>query len=262
MSVFEQRPLIVSIAGPNGAGKTTFHAAHLPSSGLRFVNADELARELGIDAYRAAELASQIRRDLVLARESFVFETVFSDPKQDKIAFLRSAQDAGYTVLLCFIGLESAQLSEERVTLRALMGGHDVPSTKLLERYPRSLANLAHALRELQRVHVYDNSVSGQPHRLVAELEGGKLRTLGLPSPRWLQPLVRGLAALEPLYVIATVVQDADRETLMLEAEDGSTLRILRAAGKQRVRAGERVRLDVDLTLLRTLRPPARARRR
>ena len=87
----DQRPIIVVIAGPNGAGKTTFYHAHLQPAGLRFVNADVLARELNLDPYAAAKVADALRRELVNQRESFVFETVFSDPVGDKLSFLKEA---------------------------------------------------------------------------------------------------------------------------------------------------------------------------
>jgi predicted ABC-type ATPase len=47
-SPFDARPIIVAVAGPNGAGKSTFFHAHLAPAGLRFINADDLARELAI----------------------------------------------------------------------------------------------------------------------------------------------------------------------------------------------------------------------
>lgn len=191
-SPFDRRPILVALAGPNGAGKSTFFEAHLRASALRFVNADEIAHELGIDAYRAADAARRIRHDLLAARESFIFETVFSDPKQDKIAFLRQAAAAGYTVILCFIGLASAELSEQRVALRTLAGGHDVPSEKLAERYPRSLRNLAHALRELPYVQVYDNSDFGHPHRLLGRFEHGQCVELKAPLPEWFAAILAG----------------------------------------------------------------------
>jgi len=62
--VLDHRPLLVALAGPNGAGKTTFYQAHLRGSALRFLNADELSRELDIDAYEAAHVISQLRREL------------------------------------------------------------------------------------------------------------------------------------------------------------------------------------------------------
>jgi predicted ABC-type ATPase len=184
-SVFDERPILVAVAGPNGAGKTTFYGAHLAPAGLRLVNADELARALDISAYEAAEVAGKLREALVQQRESFVFETVFSDPVGDKRAFLRRAADAGYTVVLCFIGLASAELSEERVAMRVLQGGHDVPSDKLAARFGRSLENLRHAIRELPHVLVFDNSDLAHPFRKVAEFEGGKAVELASPLPRW-----------------------------------------------------------------------------
>ena len=76
----DDRPLVVAIAGPDGQGKTTFYHAHVAPAGLRLVNADRLAAELDIDPYTAARAADQLRRELVRQRESFAFETVFSDP--------------------------------------------------------------------------------------------------------------------------------------------------------------------------------------
>jgi hypothetical protein len=91
----DRRPVIVAIAGPNGAGKTTFFHSHLRDAGLRFVNADDIAHELEASPYEAAEIADALRRELVRQRESFVFETVFSDPAGAKVAFLKEAATAG-----------------------------------------------------------------------------------------------------------------------------------------------------------------------
>jgi predicted ABC-type ATPase len=185
-SSFDARPIVVAVAGPNGAGKTTFYEAHLRPAGLRFVNADELARELGVDAYEAAELAGRLRETLLEQGESFVFETVFSDPVGDKVAFLKNASARGYTVVLCFIGIGGPRASEERVAMRVLQGGHDVPSKKLRERYPRTQRNLAVAIRELPHVLVYDNGDLRRPFRKVAEFEAGKVMEQHAPVPRWL----------------------------------------------------------------------------
>jgi predicted ABC-type ATPase len=185
-SPFDARPIIVALAGPNGAGKTTFYGAHLEAAGLRFVNADDLARELELDPYEAADAADRLRKALVDLRESFVFETVFSDPVGSKVEFLRSASTLGYTVVLCFIGLDSAALSDERVAMRVLQGGHDVPADKVAARYPRTLENLARAIRELPHVLVFDNSDLGHPFRRVAEFEQRRPVVLNRPLPEWM----------------------------------------------------------------------------
>jgi len=190
VSALDQRPIIVALAGPNGAGKTTFYYAHLQPAGLRLVNTDLLARELNIGSYEAARVAASIRHDLVSQRESFVFETVFSDPVGDKLIFLKETVQAGYTSVLCFIGMSGPEISEERVAMRVSQGGHDVPSEKLYARYPRILSNLQIALHELPHVRVFDNDDLRTPFRLVATCENGKITKSHPPVPEWLRPLL------------------------------------------------------------------------
>ena len=183
----DQRPIVIALAGPNGAGKTTFYHAHLAPAGLRFVNADVIARELSLDAYAAARAADAVRRELLKQGESFVFETVFSDPVGDKLAFLKQAADAGYTVVLCFIGTSGPEISEERVAMRVSQGGHDVPTEKLISRFPRIMANLKAALRQVPHVWVFDNDDLRTPFRLVAVFESGNQKRLDKPIPQWLR---------------------------------------------------------------------------
>ena len=154
------------------------------------MNADVVAQELGIDSYEAARIADTIRRELVRQRESFVFETVFSDPVGDKLSFLKEAAQAGYTVLLCFIGISGPVVCEERVAMRVSQGGHDVPTEKLVARYPRILTNLKAAMRELPHLRVFDNDDLRRPYRLVAECERGLITRLQKPVPGWLRPLL------------------------------------------------------------------------
>jgi predicted ABC-type ATPase len=186
----DQRPIMVAVAGPNGAGKTTFFHAHLEAAGLRFVNADKLARELNLRAYEGAGVADTIRRELLKQRESFVFETVFSDPDGEKRRFLREAAEAGYMVVLCFIGISGADVSEQRVAMRVTQGGHDVPTEKLVARFDRTMANLRAAIGETPVVWIFDNDDLRIPYRLAAVFEGGKLVKVNKPAPRWLRPLL------------------------------------------------------------------------
>jgi predicted ABC-type ATPase len=188
-SLLSRRPLVVALAGPNGAGKSTFFDAFLRDIGLPFVNADVLARENRIGAYAAAAMADTIRRELVRQQQSFVFETVFSDPAQEKLAFLRQLEQAGYTAVLCFIGTSAAAISEERVAMRVSQGGHDVPNEKLFERYPRILNNLEASLQTLSFVWIFDNSDLERPYRLVAKVAAGQKSVLRHPLPEWLEDI-------------------------------------------------------------------------
>jgi predicted ABC-type ATPase len=123
-------------------------------------------------------------------RESFIFETVFSDPIGEKVAFLEKTAESGYTVLLCFIGITSPQRSEERVAMRVSQGGHDVPTAKLISRFPRILANLRTAIRRLPVVYVFDNDDLRAPFRPVAVFHNGHAVLLKRPVPDWLQPIL------------------------------------------------------------------------
>ncbi len=186
----DRRPIVVAIAGPNGAGKSTFFETHLKSTGLRFLNADTLARELAVDAYEAVRIMSALRTELINQHESFIFETVFSDPVGDKLGFLKHAAKSGYAVVLCFVGIADASTSETRVSMRVSQGGHDVPTEKLIQRYPRTLANLAFALRDLPCVLVFDNDDLKHPFRQVAAYANGQAAQLQEPIPAWFKRLL------------------------------------------------------------------------
>lgn len=190
-SLLDRRPIVVALAGPNGSGKSTFFEAYLVKTGLRFVNADVLAHSLGMAPYAAAERADKLRRELVALHESFIFETVFSDPAGDKLDFLKATQQSGYTVVLIFIGVAGPEISDDRVAMRVLQGGHDVPSNKLIERFPRVMNNLKRALAELPDVWVYDHSDLDEGYRLITRKENGQpIKLYGL-TLEWFRALVR-----------------------------------------------------------------------
>lgn len=186
-----RKPFIVMLAGPNGAGKSTFYETFLVDLGLPFLNADRLAKETGMTAYQAAGEIADRRDALIAKRQSFVTETVFSDPVGDKVRILAEAVAAGYHVELIFIGIADFEQSIERVESRVKAGGHDVPHDKLVARYPRTIANLQRAIDRLPSVQIYDNSSFQDCYRLIARFEGGELVERGNgPVPLWAASLL------------------------------------------------------------------------
>jgi predicted ABC-type ATPase len=186
----DARPILIAIAGPNGAGKTTFYRSQISYTGLPFVNADAIALKAGIGAYEAAEVAETIRREKFARRESFVFETVFSDPVAEKVGFLEEAARSGCDVVLFFIGVSSAETSVDRVAMRVLQGGHNVPQDKLASRFPRTMKNLRLAILRLPLVLVYDNDDLRDPYRFVLAAGNGAILEKARSLPAWLTPVL------------------------------------------------------------------------
>ena len=180
-------PFVIVLAGPNGAGKSTFYELFLDGIPVPFVNADRIAKTLLHDPdspdYEAAKIAEAERQRLVAERQSFVMETVFSDPAGDKVRFLQQARDAGYFVVLVYVGLDHPGLAAARVAHRVRNGGHAVPPDRVVARYGRSLANLRKALRFVDHAYLYDNSA--EPYRRVAETVQGRVVLQAPKLPAW-----------------------------------------------------------------------------
>ena len=138
-------PVIYVIGGPNGAGKTTFAREFLPAEGvLEFLNADLLAAGLSplrpeAMAVHAARLLLRRWRNLMDARADFAFESTLSG--RTYATMLREARDVGYTVLLSYLWLPTAQVSLRRVRQRVRGGGHAVPPADVRRRFRPSLRN-------------------------------------------------------------------------------------------------------------------------
>lgn len=136
-------------------------------------------------AYEAARVADAWRRDLAARGVSFCMETVFSDTQGAKVDFLKECRSNGYTVVLVFIGLESADLSRGRIMERVEAGGHDVPDEKIAMRFPRTFDNLRQALTFVDQAFLFDNSSADQPYRFVAEFRNRRRRRRKGYRPAW-----------------------------------------------------------------------------
>lgn len=182
MSEVSLKPRLIVVAGPNGAGKTSITEQllrHEWMGGCEYVNPDYIARdEFGDwnapDAVRKAALrAEEMRERCVRERRSLAFETVLSMP--DKIDFIERAKQAGFFVRLFFVGTDNPAINAKRVAMRVMEGGHDVPITKIIARYTRSLANCSVAARIADRAYIYDNSVDNESAQLLFRTSEGKL---------------------------------------------------------------------------------------
>ena len=65
-----------------------------------------------------------------------------------------------------------------------------MPAEKLQQRFPRTLANLRTAIRELPHVVIFDNDDLSKPFRKVAESEHGRTIVRADRLPLWLAGLL------------------------------------------------------------------------
>lgn len=181
------------VVGPNGAGKSTFVELTLAPllPGSVFVNADEIAKQRwptdpASHAYEAARIAAETRSRLIELGRPFIAETVFSHPS--KLALIRDAHAAKYIVVLHVL-LIPEDLAVQRVKYRVQGGGHDVPETKIRERYHRLWALVADAIVQAENATIYDNTGIEGP-RVVAQMSGGGI--VGSPTwPAWTPEALR-----------------------------------------------------------------------
>jgi len=148
MKIDNHQPELIIIAGPNGSGKTSVTQKFLHhewSDGTIYINPDDVANDVFGDwnsqeaVIKAANYCADLREKCLNDKVSFVFETVFS--ADDKVQFLNKAKNAGFFVRLFYISTSSPQINASRIAKRVIEGGHDVPISKIVSRYSKSIAN-------------------------------------------------------------------------------------------------------------------------
>lgn len=183
-------PTMIVLAGPNGAGKSTLYETRVaPSFAGPFINADLIQRdELGdpspAASYRAADIASARRAELLAQGRDFVTETVFSHPS--KLDLIDDAQARGFTVVVMHVGVDSPEISVARVSARIDEGGHAVPEEKIRARYARGGALIRQAILKADRGMVYDNSSLNSPPTQCLIFAGGRLVSAVPILPAWI----------------------------------------------------------------------------
>lgn len=195
----EKRPTLCVVAGPNGSGKTTTTIQLLNdewTSDSVYINPDNIAQDTfgdwnSLDAIRkAAERATQMRYDCLEQRKNFVFETVFSSA--EKLEFLRKVKDAGFFIRLFYVCTSDPAINVSRITQRYLNGGHEVPISKVISRYYKSLVNAEEAISFVDRAYVYDNSIDNQLPRLLFRTSDGTLfKQYTEVIPEWAKILLK-----------------------------------------------------------------------
>jgi predicted ABC-type ATPase len=195
----DKRPMLCVVAGPNGSGKTTTTVQLLNdewTADSLYINPDNIAQETYGDwnspeaVIKAAEEATRLRYECLEQGRDFVFETVFSS--EEKMEFLYKAKDAGFFIRFFYVCTSDPTINVARITQRFINGGHEVPISKVISRYYKSLINAEEAISFVDRAYVYDNSVDNQLPRLLYRTTDGRLFKKYVDDiPEWARMLLK-----------------------------------------------------------------------
>ncbi|MFC7338292.1 AAA family ATPase [Haloferula chungangensis] len=202
----ESRAAIVVLAGVNGAGKSSIAGATLRANGGEYFNPDEAARhyrdarpELSQEQANAwAWRMGKERLEVAIAENlAFNFETTLGG---NSIAdLLLKAAIGGTPVRVFYVGLDSPEKHIERVRQRVARGGHDIPESKIRERWERSLLNLIRLIPYLAELRVFDNSIEADPAKgqtpqplFLLSMRNGAAVEMAEPKkvPVWAKPIL------------------------------------------------------------------------
>lgn len=200
---------ITVAAGVNGAGKSTIIGRYIVLAGGEYYNPDERTSAYVQAGLRADEANLRSWQDgfsalqrAVDSNGHFTFETTLGG--KSIVTELFRALALGRSLTIYYVGLDSVDRHLQRVAARVRRGGHNIPETKIRERYQTSRENLLGFIGTQANIRAWDNSdedEKGLPRPVeVLCIERNRLKypdTLQAlkATPDWAKPLVaRALA--------------------------------------------------------------------
>ena len=163
-----------------------------------YINPDNIAQDEFGDwnspeaVIKAANKAADLREKYLLKKEGILFETVLS--ATDKLDYIKRAKDAGYFIRLFYVGTDHPSINASRIAHRVMEGGHDVPISKIISRFTKSIVNCSIIAPLVDRLYVYDNSVEYAEPKLLFRATNGKLEKVYVDVNIWAQNILESLS--------------------------------------------------------------------
>ena len=178
------------IGGVNGVGKSSFTGVLKGSRNDlgTIIDVDKITADLGGNALEGGKAAVLKIRECLKRNISFTQETTLSGYKTEQTA--KQAREAGCSVRLYYIALDTAQESLERIANRVKRGGHNIDQDDVLRQFSGRWEAVAKILPYCDEAEFYDND---NGFVKVAEYRNGELLCLGNRCPAWLRELQQHL---------------------------------------------------------------------
>jgi predicted ABC-type ATPase len=185
-----EKPILWMIAGPNGSGKSSLYSnteIEAFDQSIWIINPDlltEQIREIEKLSQEEANLEAVIRIEVWLeasirAYQTIGVETVLSTEKYRRL--ILAAKSKRFEFRLIYVLLSSPDLNVERVRLRVKKGGHDVPESKIRERWFKSIRQLPWFLEQSDQAWIFDNS-GAAPRQIGLKQDGNVIVDPSAPA--------------------------------------------------------------------------------
>jgi predicted ABC-type ATPase len=192
---------MIVVAGPPGGGKSSVMGSHYFSElGAPYFNIDERCKQLHGSAQgipleirqRANEELREFCEVNIRGMQTFGFETTLRADFAIRTA--RDARSLGLATEMHYIAAH-VETHIDRVTARALAGGHAASEPRLREMYAASMRNLPYAMDTFDHTFVYHSG--SQKPVLQLEIQHGQIVLAETPLASWIE---RGLEAFKALH--------------------------------------------------------------
>ena len=138
---------------------------------------------------QSVKYCEQLREECLRQRRSLIFETVLS--ADDKLDYIRRAHETGFFIRVFFVSTNHPSINASRIARRVMKGGHDVPITKVISRYYKSILNCRRVSQVADRTYIYDNSIDNQEASLLFRMVDGKVYKQYTPTiPAWAETII------------------------------------------------------------------------
>lgn len=179
------------IAGANGVGKTSLYHILKSSDDLgERINIDEIVSEKGswmdkLLQIKAGRTAMSLLNKYISNEVTFHQETTL--PGNIILKQVKKAKEKGFQIRLYYIGVESVEVSLERVKKRVKKGGHGIDEAIIRKRFAAMPERLKEIISYCDTASFYDNTVR---FRRLALTKGDVIFDCDMDLPAWFNELV------------------------------------------------------------------------
>lgn len=148
----------IFLVGTNGSGKSTYRNTHKDIfKDMINIDPDELAKQNKNDNAKGARIGLKMFSECLKNKTPFSIESTLSG--KSVLKRMSDCINAGFSLKVIYIGLDSVELNIKRVEKRVQNGGHDIPKHLIISRYDTSRQNLLKAMSFVDDIILIDNSV-------------------------------------------------------------------------------------------------------